>query len=77
MRLTLEKKWTAQLVTLPESGMGYQRVLVRLKDGRTLENVVVFNGQVLEVPDALRKFTSRDILTIEPIAQLGGGTAAR
>jgi hypothetical protein len=50
---------------------------VRLKDGRTLENVVVFNGQVLEVPDALRKFTSRDILTIEPIAQLGGGTAAR
>ncbi|MGH7614605.1 MAG: hypothetical protein ACREMW_11280 [Gemmatimonadales bacterium] len=77
MRLTLEKKWTERLVNLPESGMGYQRVLVRLKDGRMLENVVVLNGQVLEVPDAVREFTSRDILAIEPAARLGGGTAAR
>ena len=77
MRLTLERKWIDRLVALPESGMGYQRVLVRLKDGRTLENMLVLNGQVLEVPDAVRRFDSTDILAIEPAAPLGGGTAAR
>ncbi len=66
MRLALDKKWTERLLDLPESGMGYQSVRVCLKDGRTLEDVVVLNAQVLQVPDDAPKFASSDIATIEP-----------
>jgi hypothetical protein len=33
---------------MPESGMGYQRVLVRLKAGRVIKNALVYNVRVLE-----------------------------
>ena len=65
MQLALEKKWTERLVELPESGMGYQRVRVRLKDGRTLEDVVVFNAETLSLPDTVKQFTPGDIVAIE------------
>jgi hypothetical protein len=66
MQLALEKKWTDRLLELPESGMGYQRVRVRLKDGRTLKEVLVFNAEILSVPDTVRQFTPSDIVSIEP-----------
>jgi hypothetical protein len=65
MQLALEKKWTERLLKLPESGMGYQRVRVRLKDGRTLEDVLVFNAEILSLPDTVRQFTPGDIMAIE------------
>ncbi len=34
MQVTLDDKWIEHLVELPESGMGYQCVQVRLRDGR-------------------------------------------
>ena len=51
MRLKLEQHWTERLLELPESGMGYQRVDIRFANGRTLEDVVVFNAHEVEVPD--------------------------
>ncbi|HEY4474857.1 MAG TPA: hypothetical protein VJC06_02960 [Candidatus Paceibacterota bacterium] len=40
-RLGLSQKWIDKLKNLPESGMGYQNVMVKLKNG------VVFNGTVI------------------------------
>jgi hypothetical protein len=50
MRVKLEPRWTKRLLELPESGMGYQRVDVRLADGRELRDLVVFNAEEIEVP---------------------------
>jgi hypothetical protein len=40
-----------RLANLPESGMGYQRVDLRLADGRELRDVLVFNAEEADVPD--------------------------
>ncbi len=65
MRLALERQWTERLLDLPESGMGYQRVRVRLRDGRTVEKAIVFNGTVLEVPDGAPTFDGPEIAAID------------
>jgi len=49
MRFKLPLRWTTYLLSQPESGMGYQRVAVRLRDGRTFENALVFNAEQLEI----------------------------
>ena len=51
MRIKLEQCWTRRLLQLPESGMGYQRVDLRLADGRELKNVIAFNAEEVELPD--------------------------
>jgi hypothetical protein len=51
MRIKLEQRWIKQLLRLPESGMGYQRVDVRLADGHNLQDVPVFNAEEIELPD--------------------------
>ena len=51
MTIRLPEKWTQFLVRQPESGMGYQRVDVRLTDNREIKNVVVFNAEEIELPD--------------------------
>lgn len=53
MTVKLEKKWTDYLVDQPESGMGYQKVDIWLKDNRVLKNVLVFNAQEIDLPDEL------------------------
>jgi hypothetical protein len=51
MRVKLAERWVRRLTALPESGMGYQRVDVRLADGRELKDVLVFNAAEIELPD--------------------------
>jgi hypothetical protein len=51
MRIKLERRFVEQLANLPESGMGYQRVDLRLADGREVRDVLVFNAEELDVPD--------------------------
>jgi hypothetical protein len=51
MRVKLEKRWMKRLLQLPESGMGYQRVDLRLADGRELKDVLAFNAEEVELPD--------------------------
>ena len=48
--------------------MGYQRVRVRLRDGRTVEEAIVFNGTVLEVPDGAPTFDGPQIAAIDLLA---------
>ena len=50
MRIKLEPKWSRQLLSLPESGMGYQRVDLQMADGREVNDVPAFNGEEVEVP---------------------------
>ena len=61
MRIRLEPRWTKRLLELPESGMGYQRVDIRLVDGRELKNLVVFNAEEIEVPDEFARAQIKDI----------------
>jgi len=61
MRVTLEKKWTDELVKLPESGMGYQRVDVFFTDSRVARDVPVYNAEVAELPDELAAIPIRQI----------------
>ena len=49
MRVQLPSRWTSYLLSQPESGMGYQRVALRLCDGRTIADVLVFNAEQVEV----------------------------
>ncbi|MEQ1907607.1 MAG: hypothetical protein ABMA15_02240 [Vicinamibacterales bacterium] len=51
MRIKLDRRFVERLVEQPESGMGYQRVDIRLADGRELKNIIVFNSEEAEVPD--------------------------
>ncbi len=50
-RLKLPLRWTEYLLTQPESGMGYQRVALKLKDGRTIRPAVVLNAEQLQVDE--------------------------
>ncbi len=61
MRIRLEPRWTKRLLELPESGMGYQRVDIRLIDGRELKDVVVFNAEEIEVPDEFARAQIKDV----------------
>ena len=65
MRLHLEARWIEKLRNQPESGMGYQRVRVRLKDGRVIEDVVVLNGSLLDLTEDVGPVTSPDIVDLE------------
>lgn len=49
----LPERFTAQLLQLPEDGMGYQYVDVELKDGRVLSHLVVVNADLLQVTEAI------------------------
>jgi len=48
MQLWLSQKWIDKMVNLPESGMGYQNVTVRLKNGTVLRGIVI-NSDTLQV----------------------------
>jgi hypothetical protein len=68
MRVPLDEHWTGKLLDLPESGMGYQRVRVRLRNGRVVENAIALNAGFLEVPDDAPDFNPADIVDVEPTA---------
>ncbi|MGA8171343.1 MAG: hypothetical protein WB816_11035 [Methylocystis sp.] len=65
MLITLSNAMTRKLAALPEAGMGYQRVDVELRDGRRLEDVMVLESTLLDVPATAGKVDSDDILDIE------------
>ena len=65
MKLDLDQRWTDRLAALPESGMGYQRVRVRLLDGRTIAPAIVLNAQILQVDQPTAPFRTVDIAEIE------------
>ena len=62
--IRLPEDWTRFLLTQPEQGMGYQRVDVRLRDGRRIENALVFNAEQLSVSEDVLPLNPRDIVDI-------------
>jgi hypothetical protein len=49
MPLTVQDPGLLQrIMSLPESGMGYQIVTVRLKDGRNFERVIIVEGRLTD-----------------------------
>jgi hypothetical protein len=59
----LSKKYIRQLAHLPESGMGYQIVDVKLNSDVVLKKRVVFNSTYLELERG-DKFSNEDIKAI-------------
>jgi len=49
--IRLPAAWIERLVQLPETGMGYQRVNIRLRRGKVLSGVVVFNAEECQAPE--------------------------
>ena len=47
--IVLGSKWAEVLASQPETGMGYQVVTVRTKDGRNFTRVVIVGGVVSSV----------------------------
>ena len=65
MRLLLSERWINHLCALPESGMGFQRVDIVLRDGEKVRDVLVFNAQHVEWPNEVRAINSKDIAEIK------------
>lgn len=68
MRVRLDEHFTAVLLEFPETGMGYQRVDVRFRNGRRLNNAIVFNSEEIELPTEL---ASIEIVALEPHTDSG------
>jgi hypothetical protein len=47
MKLRLDQKFVDYLLTKPETGMGYQKVNITMKDGTSISNVHVENSEFL------------------------------
>ncbi len=57
----LTAPWIDRLVHLPESGMGYQRVNIRLKRGKVLHDVMVFNAEECQVEESFEPAEIEDV----------------
>jgi hypothetical protein len=62
MTVRLPEYWSERLIHLPESGMGYQRVNIVLKEGKVLKNVTVLNAEECQVSDP---FEPSDIVDVQ------------
>lgn len=51
MTVKLPARWVDYLIHQPESGMGYQRVDVRLSNGSLLKDLRVFNAEEIVLPE--------------------------
>jgi hypothetical protein len=51
MKIKLLQKQIDLLVSLPETGMGYHIVDIKLKDGRIFNGKAVFNSTYLQIED--------------------------
>ena len=47
-KIELPNKLISELRKLPETGMGYQLVDLKLNDGRTLKKIVVLNSSTVD-----------------------------
>lgn len=50
----LPEKFTLELMQLPESGMGYQRVNIKFSDGKILNDVVVLNSEIIKIENNIK-----------------------
>ncbi len=66
MIIKLSDAWIKYLVEQPETGMGYQVVTLKLKDGRIIPRAVIDSGYITKIKDMNDiDFTYEDIIAIE------------
>ena len=58
LMLVLNDRWADVLTSQPETGMGYQIVSIRLKDGRRIDNVTVVGGIISSLPATVPEWFS-------------------
>ena len=63
MTIHLPQRWIARLSVLPESGMDYQKVILRLRDG-SQTTVIIHNADQFEWPANRPPITPKDIVDI-------------
>ena len=68
MTVHLPERWIARLCDLPESGMGYQNVVVRLRDGSSW-TVIVRNAEQFEWPPDRPRIDASDIVDIRLVPE--------
>ena len=56
----LSQRWKNKMLSLPETGMGYQNVKVTMKDG-TVINGIVYNSTRLKVDKPIKSYNIADI----------------
>jgi hypothetical protein len=78
MQVKLPREITAQLVSLPESGMGYQIISVKTKSGAVFERVVIVQSEVIANVDGQDRvpFAPQDIESFELTHDRSGMTKA-
>ena len=64
--MRLSQKWVDKLINLPEAGMGYQTVDVILKNGSTVNGLIVINcrdilGEVYFSEDDIVDIVASDV----------------
>ena len=64
MYITLARGLSEKLSTLPETGMGYQTVDLLLEGGAVVPDVMVFNGQLAELPPKFAHLRAEQIVDI-------------
>lgn len=50
-RIALPERLIEKLIALPEQGLGYQIVDIKLMNGKELKNKFVFNSSILELEE--------------------------
>lgn len=65
-KIFLSDELTKQLINLPETGMGYHRVDLYLKNGEVLKNKIVLNCSIL----TLEKSININVENIEKLVVL-------
>lgn len=64
MRIALDRKVVDKLLSLPETGMGYQLIDVLLANGRRVEGLMALDASELVVPEHM---APDDFRTIEDV----------
>ena len=59
--LALSPRWIRYLRSQPESGMGYQIVDIVLANSEILKNLIVVNGELVELPNDHLDVENEDI----------------
>ena len=63
MTVHMPEPWIERLSELPESGMGFQNVVVRLRDGSSW-TVIVHNAEEFEWPNDRPRLDPSDIVDV-------------
>jgi hypothetical protein len=64
MQLELGPEIVDRLVSMPETGMGYQIVDLILTDGRVVPNVTIFNAEIADLPDEFSGVKPSDVTDV-------------